>query len=142
MKELRIVILDFANGPRVDVFDTFTSERAAIAEFAGRCLAAADPVQLPLIAARSCIIPADRLTELLDAEMPATAAVAAYSPLPVTGIAHAMRRYWSIANLPDADRGHALELAKENLIEFYRRYGVEIIFDDGIEELKKAWING
>lgn len=142
MKPLRIVVLQFANTLRVDLRDVLESERDGIARFAGECLAADSPPSLPLIAGHSCIVPADRVSVLLNGiglEAPAIVEPTRH-PLPIVAVVNAVRRYQSIMQASPDDEDSAL--AKANLKTFFDHYQIPIMFDDDQDAIKKAWMNG
>lgn len=124
----RVVMLRFASGPRVDIVADMT-EPAAIADFAGRALAAEFPPSLPLIEAHTAAIPRERLLALLNGGETAVAA-SANPPRPMVsaaGVVQAVRAY--MAALGAVDRStEKSERAKEDFIEFFSRYGVDLDF--------------
>lgn len=131
MKELRIVILEFAGGLRVDLMDADVCERDAVADFAGRVLKAANAPELPLFRSMSTIVPADHVSLLLNGTHSAAAMVepSRRAAIPTLGLQNAMNKYNE--SLYSTASAELKEKGLSDLRAFFSHYGVEIEFGDG-----------
>jgi hypothetical protein len=127
-KAHRVVVLQFAAGPRVDIVADMT-EAEAIADFAGRALASEFPPALPLLDGVTAAIPRERLLALLNGGQMAVAAVPQPSrpKLSAAGMVQAVRAYMAALGSPDRSNT-SLDSAKAEFVAFFDRYGVDVDF--------------
>ncbi len=138
MKELRIVILEFADCIRCDLVSAEISEREAGAAFVGKCLAADNPPRLPLHSVQCVIVPADRVAQLVNGSISdfLPPPPVPPHPIPIAGLHTAMRSYWGKA-VSGASPEAKAEAEKE-LRRFFDHYETQITFDDGRPDWMKT----
>lgn len=137
MKALRIVILEFADGIRCDLMLATMGEGAAIADFAGRCLAADPPARLPLLRSHSAVAPADHVALLLNGgRSTEPEPFETRQPIPSAGLQHAMRAYGQ--RVISSATPEVIALAEADLKRFFAHYDVQIVFGDGRPDWMKT----
>jgi hypothetical protein len=115
-----MVVLRFADGMKIEIV-TGKTDKAAIAEVAGRAIAAG--ATLPLLDAVTGDIPRARLLELASGAPPPVAPDARPA-IPIKGIVHALAAYVKQTSGKDPK----ILNARDALRDFFGRYGCPVDF--------------